>query len=315
MIIPNTSYRPIIQLLGFLLFAMPSTHVQAGECQSERIKVQMLGTRGPEFLDNRASTGYLIWLDNHARIIVDTGPGTVQRFKESGANFEDLQLILFTHFHVDHSADFPAYIKGGFFTERSKDLDILGPSGTAFVTSAELFVDRMLGKNFGAYPYLSSHIDPEASSAYKLHVETIPWSYQNLNIKTIYDKAGFIIKSVSVHHGPFPAIGYRIETAGCVISFTGDMSGRLRAMPDLAKGSDLMIAHNAIPEDATGVPALLHMKPSYIGKMAAEAGVKKLLLTHLMKRSISRQDETLKLIQESYKGPVEFPKDLDVFQP
>jgi len=101
----------------------------------------------------------------------------------------------------------------------------------------------------------------------------------------------------------------------CVISFTGDMSGRLRAMPALAKGSDLMIAHNAIPEDATGIPALLHMKPSYIGKMAAEAGVKKLLLTHLMKRSISRQDETLKLIQESYKGPVEFPKDLDVFQP
>jgi len=138
MIIPNTSYRPIIQLLGFLLFAMPSAHVQAGQCQSERVKVQMLGTRGPEFLDNRASTGYLIWLDNHARIIVDTGPGTVQRFKESGANFEDLQLILFTHFHVDHSADFPAYIKGGFFTERSKDLDILGPSGTAFVTSAEL---------------------------------------------------------------------------------------------------------------------------------------------------------------------------------
>jgi len=134
------------------------------------------------------------------------------------------------------------------------------------------------------------------------------------NSKT-QDKAGFIIKSVSVHHGPFPAIGYRIETAGCMISFTGDMSGRLRAMPDLAKGSDLMIAHNAIPEDATGVPALLHMKPSYIGKMAAEAGVKKLLLTHLMKRSISRQDETLKLIQESYKGPVEFPKDLDVFQP
>jgi len=311
----KTLYIPTSLLLGFLLLIVSVVDAQASECQSERVKVQMLGTRGPEFLDNRASTGYLIWLDNHARVIVDTGPGTVQRFKESGAKYEDLQLILFTHFHVDHSADFPAYIKGGFFTERNKDLDILGPSGTAFVASANLFVDRMLGKNFGAYPYLSSHIDPEASSAYKLHTETIPWSYQDLNTKTIYDKADFVVKSVPVHHGPFPALGYRIETAGCVISFTGDMSGRLRSMPDLAKGSDLMIAHNAISEDATGVAALLHMKPSYIGKMAAKAGVKKLLLTHLMERSVNRQDETIKLIQQTYKGPIEFPEDLEIFIP
>ncbi len=311
----KTSYFPIILLLGFILLIMSTLKVEANECQSGRVKVQMLGTRGPEFLDHRASTGYLIWLDNHARIIIDTGPGTVQRFKESKAKYEDLQLILFTHFHVDHSADFPAYIKGGFFTERNKDLDIIGPSGTAFVASAKLFVDRMLGKNFGAYPYLSRYLDAEASSAYKLHVKTIPWSYQDLNIKTIYDTENFVVKSVSVHHGPFPAIGYRIETAGCIMSFTGDMSGRLRAMPDLAKGSDLLIAHNAIPEDATGVAALLHMKPSYIGEMAAEAGVKKILLTHLMKRTVNRQDETLKLIHKAYNGLIEFPDDLEIIHP
>jgi len=311
----KTLYQFIIILLELLLLMLPAINVQAEQCQSERVKVQMLGTRGPEFLDNRASTGYLIWLDNHARIIIDTGPGTVQRFTESGANFEDLQLILFTHFHVDHSADFPAYIKAGFFTERSKDLDILGPSGTAFIASANQFVDRMLGKNFGAYPYLSNYLDPNATSRYKLHVKTIPWSYQDLGIKAIYDKSGFIVKAVSVHHGPFPALGYRIETAGCVISFTGDMSGRLHAMPDLAKGSDLLIAHNAISEDATGVPALLHMKPSYIGKMADEAGVKQLLLTHLMKRSINRQDETIQLIQQAYQGTIKFPEDLDIIHP
>ena len=158
-------------------------------------------------------------------------------------------------------------------------------------------------------------MDPKATSSYKLHVKTIPWSYQDLNVKTIYDQSGFLVKSVSVHHGPFPALGYRIETAGCVISFTGDMSGRLRAMPDLAKGSDLLIAHNAISEDATGVPALLHMKPSYIGKMADAADVKQLLLTHLMKRNIHRQNETIQVIRQGYKGPIKFPQDLDVIHP
>jgi len=57
------------------------------------------------------------------------------------------------------------------------------------------------------------------------------------------------------------------------------------------------------------------MKPSYIGKTAAQAQVKKLLLTHLMERSIHRTDETLELIHKNYSGPVEFPEDLDSFQP
>ena len=103
--------------------------------------------------------------------------------------------------------------------------------------------------------------------------------------------------------------------AGCVISFTGDMSGRLHTMPDLAQNSDLLVAHNAIPEDATGVPQLLHMKPSYIGKIAGTARVKKLLLTHMMERSINRTGETIKLIKENYQGEIVFPNDLDIFYP
>ncbi|NDP46912.1 MAG: hypothetical protein GZ085_00710 [Sulfuriferula multivorans] len=110
-------------------------------------------------------------------------------------------------------------------------------------------------------------------------------------------------------------LGYRIEVAGCVISFTGDMSGRLRQMPRLARGSDILVAHNAIPEDATGAAANLHMKPSYIGEMAATAGVKPLVLSHLMRRTIDRRDETLQIIRKQYTGPVSFPNDLDVIRP
>ncbi len=74
----------------------------------------MLGTRDPELLDPHASTGYLIWLDDKARIIIDTGPGTVQNFTKSSANYEDMLLMLFTHFNGKRSADFSAYTKGGF---------------------------------------------------------------------------------------------------------------------------------------------------------------------------------------------------------
>ena len=302
---------PLLAVLCFTTFSL----VAEAACDSSRVSLQMLGTRGPELFDENASTGYLLWLDKKARVIVDAGPGSVQRFEKSGARFEDVDVILFTHFHVDHSADFPAYIKGSFFTDRNTNLDVIGPSGNAYLPSADAFVERMFGSPSGVYPYLSDYIEPDVQSEYKIVPHTIPWSEQNLQIRPVYETADYDVKAVSVHHGPLPALGYRIESAGCVISFTGDMNGSLGRMPTLAHASDILVAHNAIPEDATGVAANLHMKPSYIGSMAAEAGVKQLLLTHLMRRTIDRKDETLRIIRQKYKGPVSFPDDLDVIRP
>jgi ribonuclease BN (tRNA processing enzyme) len=309
-------FKPSLIILFVSILISIQAPLLAMECQSDRVRLQMLGTGGPELLENpRASTGYLLWLDNKARIIVDAGPGSAQRFRQSGAHFEDISTILFTHFHVDHSADLSTYIKGGFFTERNTDLPVYGPSGDTFILSSKDFVKRQFSASEGLYPYLANFIDPESQSSYKLIAHTIPWSYKNLDTRQAYKDKDFSITGAPVHHGPFPAIAYRIEVAGCVISFSGDMSGRLNTLPDLAKGSDILVAHNAIPEDAVGVPQLLHMKPSYIGKAAAQAQVRKLLLTHLMERSIKRKDETLKLIRNNYQGPVIFPQDLDSFHP
>ena len=298
-----------------VLFFSPVSPVVNAACDSSRVSLQMLGTRGPELFDENASTGYLLWLDDKATVIVDAGPGTVQRFKQSGARFEDVELILFTHFHVDHSADFPTYIKGSYFTDRNTNLNIIGPSGNALLPSADAFVERMFNAVNGVYPYLNEYIDHDAQSDYKIVPHTIPWSEKNLEIRTVYETADYDVKAVSVHHGPLPALGYRIETAGCVISFTGDMNGSLGRMPALARDSDILVAHNAVPEDATGVATNLHMKPSYIGAMAAEAGVKQLVLSHLMRRTINRKDETLRIIRQKYKGTVIFLDDLDVIRP
>jgi ribonuclease BN (tRNA processing enzyme) len=305
-----------VMIYPLVLLIAATYSVAAGAvCDSGRVALQMLGTRGPELFDENASTGYLLWLDDKARIIIDTGPGTVQRFKQSGAKFEDVELVLFTHFHVDHSADFPAYIKGSYFTNRDTPLNIIGPSGNALLPSADAFVERLFDSRNGVYPYLSEYTDPDVPSDYKIVPHTIPWSEKNLDIRSVYESAEFKVKAVSVHHGPLPALAYRIEAAGCVISFSGDMNGSLGRMPALANASDILVAHNAIPEDVNGAAADLHMKPSYIGAMAAEAGVKQLLLSHLMRRTIDRKDETVRIIREKYKGPTSFPDDLDVIRP
>jgi len=310
----SRSWGSIVTQLLVSIF-LPATVMAKSTCESPRVKLQMLGTAGPELWNDQASTGYLLWLDGKARVVIDAGAGTVQNFERAGAKYSDVDVFLFSHFHIDHSSDFPAYVKGGFFTDKQNDVTLIGPSGNEYLPSADQFLQRFFGRESGVYPYMNSFINPEVGSSYKIVPKTVAASYKLLNEHEVYNKNGIRVKAVSVHHAVLPALGYRVELAGCVISFTGDMSGRFHTMPDLAKVSDILVAHNAIPEDETGAGQLLHMKPSYIGKLAARAKVKKLLLTHLMKRSAKRQDETLKLVRQNYSGEIVFPKDLDTFVP
>jgi ribonuclease BN (tRNA processing enzyme) len=72
--------------------------------------------------DKRASSSYLVWQDGQARVLVDAGGGSALRFGESGAKMSQLDVILFTHIHVDHSADFPALMFSSWFEDRHQPL-------------------------------------------------------------------------------------------------------------------------------------------------------------------------------------------------
>ena len=126
------------------------------DCLSNRVELQVLGSGGPELNDRRTSTSYLIWLDNKAVIMVDTGGGSSSNFEKTDANFNNLLAILFTHLHVDHSADFPAYIKHSYFSRRSSDLYVYGPTGNDLMPSTSEFIQSLFG-NDGAFRYLNDY--------------------------------------------------------------------------------------------------------------------------------------------------------------
>jgi glyoxylase-like metal-dependent hydrolase (beta-lactamase superfamily II) len=124
------------------------------------ITVQVLGSGGPELQDKRASSSYLVGEDGQARALVDAGGGSALRFGESGATMSQLDVILFTHFHVDHSGDFPALIKSSWFEDRKRPLPIYGPPGNDFMPSTTQFVADFFGDNHGVFRYLSELLVP-----------------------------------------------------------------------------------------------------------------------------------------------------------
>ena len=295
--------------------AMLSNSALASECSNDKIQLQILGSRGPELLDSSASTGYLIWINDKARILIDAGPGSLQRFKSSDADFKDIDIVLLSHFHADHTIDFVSYIKAAQFTGRDRDLIIAGPSGSDFSASVSEFIHRSFDVKNGLYPYLANYISDEYDSPFKLTPLEREWTYEDLSVQKLFSTDEYIISSVAVHHGAYPALGYRIDSQGCSIAFTGDMSGRLQSMPDLAKEVDILVAHMAIEEAAEGIPQILHMKPSYIAEMAKEANVKHLVLSHFMSRSLKHLEQSLEIIRKSYDGPISLAEDLKLYKP
>ncbi|MFK8028134.1 MAG: MBL fold metallo-hydrolase [Gammaproteobacteria bacterium] len=279
------------------------------QCQHERVFLQVLGSGGPELNDQRASTSYLVWLDNKAVVMIDAGGGSSYNFEKSGADFNHVNAIAFTHFHVDHSADFSEYIKYSYFSNRTNDLSVYGPEGNTIMPSASKFIHALYSKE-GAYGYLNHYIETSNKSSYHINITNVSLTKARSQFHLEHD---LMITAVPVHHGPLAAVAWRVDVAGCAITFSGDMSNKFNVLADLAMDSDILVAHNAVPENANRFALNLHMPPSEIGKIANEANVKKLILSHRMKRTLGKEKETLEMVQQHYAGAVEFSNDLDKF--
>jgi ribonuclease BN (tRNA processing enzyme) len=129
----------------------------------------------------------------------------------------------------------------------------------------------------------------------------------------VFRNADMAVYAVRVVHGAFPALAWRVEIGGKRIVFSGDTNGEGQGLTQLATDADLFVAHNAVPEGATGVERRLHMPPSVIGMIAANAHVKQLVLSHRMLRTLGNEKETQAAIRRRYSGPIHFANDLDCF--
>ena len=297
-------------LLSGIAFCASLSSVRAQSCGSEGVAVQVLGSGGPELQDKRASSSYLVWEDGRARVLVDAGGGSAVRFGESWAQMSQLDVVLFTHFHVDHSADFPTLIFSSWFEDRNRPLPIYGPGGNDFMPSTTEFVADFFGGKHGVYRYLSELLAPREKSSHKLQPHNVGGSPKPT---TIFRNGDLAVSSVRVVHGQVPALAWRLEVARKTIVFSGDTNGEDGALTQLASNADLFIAHNAVPEGATGKERGLHMPPSVIGQIAADAHVKHLVLSHRMLRTLGKENQTQSEIQKRFSGPVEFANDLDCF--
>ena len=297
----------------FMLFspsALRAKDAAATRCPEASFAVQILGSGGPELNDGRASSSYLLWIDGRAIALIDLGSGSLRNLERTAARIEKIDAVFFTHLHVDHSSDLPAFIKGNYFVRRTKDLFIYGPNGNRYLPATDLFVERLFG-NDGVYPYLNDYLSGQAE--FSIRATALPSAKDGRVHLTIGDKK-LTATAQPVNHGPLPALAWRFDFEEHSLTLSGDTSAKTDRLIELAKNSDLLIAHNAVPENANPIAKNLHMPPSRVGEVAAQAKVKHLVLSHRMRRTLGKEAETEKQIRENYSGKIDFAEDMQCFQ-
>jgi len=298
--------------LGSLLATLALTPVAASgaSCIRKGVEVQVLGSGGPELEDRRASSSYLVLQDGRPRFLVDSGGGSALQFGRAGAHVSQLDAIFFSHLHIDHTADFAALIKSSYFEERNRPLPVYGPIGNDFFPPTTEFVAALFDPKHGAYRYLAGFLSG-GEGGYNLVAHDVALGEHE--VRAIYRASDTVVSATKVIHGGVPALAWRVELGGKIIVFSGDTNGNNGNLEILAKGADVFVAHNAIPEGETGAARELHMPPAVIGRIAGTAKVKSLVLSHRMLRSLGHEPETRAKIAALYSGPIAFAEDLDCF--
>ncbi len=300
--------RHTVAIVAATLLVLTITAPNAGAgCGDTGVAVQVLGSGGPVADDGRAASGYLVWRDGRAITLVDAGGGIFLRFGEAGAKIADLDAILLTHLHADHTSDLPALLKAGYFSKRTRPLVVAGPSKGGPYPAVGDFLHRLLDPQRGAFAYLAGYLD---GSDGLFRLRPVEVARDATTPVTVVERADQRVTAVGVHHGPVPALGYLVETAGVRIAFSGDQRGDAPAFVRLIHGADLLVMDHAIPEQAGPVARNLHATPSQIGHLATAAHVHRLLLSHLMARSIAHLDESQRIIRRVYPGEMTVAEDL-----
>jgi ribonuclease BN (tRNA processing enzyme) len=296
--------------LAWCLFPVQAT--RAAQCPPGRgLALQVLGSGGPVADDGRASSAYLVWQDGRARVLLDAGGGSFLRFGQANARFADLDLIAISHFHTDHSADLPALLKSGYFSRRTRSLLISGPEAGGPFPGLESFIESLLDPGRGTYAYLAGYLD---GSDGLVKLQRVPVNHHQETVVAVMDEGEMKVTALGVPHGIVPTLAYRVEAGGRSIVFASDQNGGSEQFPGFAQGATVLVAHLAIPENATGAARKLHAPASIIGQMAEKSSVGTLVLSHFMSRSLKDLDNSLARIRLQFTGDIILAEDLQCIE-
>lgn len=283
-------WRQLLCALVGLQVAMP---LQA-QCGDSGVYLQILGSGGPRGSAGRASSAYLLWVDGTSQVLIDAGGGSKDRFYAAGAKLAELQLVALSHLHPDHAAELPAILWPDGITAV-----LAGPDGSDVYPPLNEFADQLFGPA-GAF----------AALAAVTNFTAVTLATDTNQVHPVWNNQRLVVSARRVPHGNVPTLGYRVDTGSSSIVFASDQNGSDTGFIDYIRGVDSLVIHLQVAENVTGIGAQLHATPTVWGKMAQEAGVKRVIVSHIGADTDEILQQNLAVLADQFSGEVVVGEDL-----
>jgi len=266
---------------GAALLAAPLHGVFAQDVKP-RSRLILLGTAGgPTPKPNRSAPANVIVV-NGASYVVDCGNGVARQMVLAKLKLSSMRSVFLTHQHSDHNADYGNLLLLAWATDLTKRVDTYGPPPLAEMTRQFLELN-----DYDIRTRIADEGRPPLKDLIVPHEITAGGPVmQDENVK--------VTAAVVVHPPVAPAFGYRFDCPDRSIVFSGDTRPS-KNLVELAKGADVLV-HEVMhmpsldqliatePNAKTLREHLLaaHTTCEEVGRVATEAGVKTLVLTHFV---------------------------------
>lgn len=234
----------------------------------------VLGASGTWPVPGAATSGYLLQEDGF-NLWVDAGTGTfaiLQRYIE----MRDIHAVVISHEHPDHMVDlYPCFYARHYGALGDPHLPVYVPQG---------------------FPAIAEDLISEESRA----VMRTAFDWRELAPGEGFQIGPFRVRTEGMAHLGLVALGYRFDADAASIAYTGD-TGPTHHVEDLARGADVLLSEATWQDGQDLLP--FHLSARQAAHHATEAGVGKLLLTHIWPSSdkeVSRAQAA-----EEFDGPID----------
>ncbi len=275
-------------------------------------RLVLLGTAGgptPKALRAAPATAIVV---GDAIYLVDCGNGVARQLALAHLPLDHVHDVFVTHHHSDHVADLTTFPLLAWASGLTSPITLHGPPPIGKSVKAGL-----RAVEFDARMREASEARPPLRDLVKVH------EFRGDGV--VFHDALVSVRAARVSHPPITeAYAYRFDTPGRSIVLSGDTAPS-ESLVALARGADVLVhevllldpgevaAWLSLPVDHPLVRHVVVSHTSYreVGRIASEAGVGTLVLTHFVPGNVPVDGErVLGAIRAAYSGKVVLGEDL-----
>jgi ribonuclease BN (tRNA processing enzyme) len=269
-------------LLGTATIAVAALRPGLATGQTHSLKLILLGTGGGPRPRKASSAPAQVLFVNDTAYVVDCGDGVARQLVLAGVPLPKLRHVFLTHHHSDHNADYGNLLSLAWTAGLRTRIDAWGPPP----------LDRMTKLFFEMNEFdIAARIEDEG----RVPLEPLVHVHELNEGGPVMQDENVKVTAALVRHPPVvPAFGFRFDARDRSIVISGDTAPS-EDLIKLAQGADVLV-HDAlfvpgIDRLVAGVPNATRLKQSIMshhttaedaGRVAHAAGVKTLVLTHLV---------------------------------